>query len=42
MERLSPRVSGFAFQHSHYSAEKEEFVDFATWLDGFTQTEKFI
>src|SRR5690554_1911385 len=32
----------FAINHFKYSAEKEEFVDFATWLDGFTQTERFI
>ena len=34
--------AGFAIEHFHYSAEKEEFMDFAAWLDGFTQAEKFI
>ena len=32
----------FAIQHFHYSAEKKELADFADWLDGFTQTDKFI
>ena len=34
--------AGFAIQHFLYSAEKEELADFAAWLDGFTQTEKFM
>lgn len=32
----------FAIQHFHYSTEKEELADFAAWLGGFTQTDKFI
>ena len=34
--------AGFAIEHFHYSAEKEEFMDFAAWLDRLTQTKRFI
>jgi len=34
--------AGFAIQHFHYSAEKEEFLDFAAWLDNFTKTDIFL
>lgn len=34
--------AAYAIDHFAYTAEKEEFVDLAVWLDGFTQTEKFI
>ena len=32
----------FAIRHFEYSASIEEFNDFAAWLEGLTQTERFI